>query len=406
MSGMEKPDHRTIGKKLDLFAFSPLVGSGLPLFTPRGTIIREELSDFISELQEKRGYQRVTIPHIAKSDLYKTSGHWEKFREDMFHVRGKRNAEFALKPMNCPHHAEIYAARKRSYRELPIRFAEMSTVYRDEQQGELQGLSRVRSITIDDGHVFCSPEQMPEEMMAIMDMVDEFYKTLNMQLTFRLSLRDPKQPEKYLGTDEIWETSENALRDVLNKKGVAFTEELGEAAFYGPKIDFTAKDSLGRTWQLATLQLDFNIPKRFTLTYTDEDGNAQTPVMIHRAITGSLERFIAILIEHFAGALPLWLSPVQVRVVSVSESANKYADEIKTLLHKEHIRTEVDVRDLTVGKKIREGEEERIPVLAVVGERESKQHTLAVRLHGGKDEGAKPVDEVIASLTKAIQERE
>jgi threonyl-tRNA synthetase len=227
-----------------------------------------------------------------------------------------------------------------------------------------------------------------------------------MQLSFRLSLRDPKQPDKYLGTDEIWETSENALRDVLNNKGVAFTEELGEAAFYGPKIDFTAKDSLGRTWQLATLQLDFNIPKRFTLTYTDEDGNTQTPVMIHRAITGSLERFIAILIEHFAGALPLWLSPTQVRIVSVSEGANTYAKEIEALLRNEQIRAEVDVRDLTVGKKIREGEEEKIPVLTVVGERESQQRTLAVRFHGGKDGGAKPIDEVVAFLKNAVHKRE
>ncbi|MBU1029326.1 threonine--tRNA ligase, partial [Patescibacteria group bacterium] len=317
----EKRDHRKLGQELDLFVFSPLVGSGLPLFTERGVILREKLEEFVTSLQEPFGYRRVRIPHIAKSDLYKTSGHWDKFEDDLFHVRSKKtDDEFVLKPMNCPHHTQIFASQPRSYRDLPIRMAEVTMVYRDENTGQLQGLSRVRSITQDDAHVFCAMEQVKSEVKVVQKVISKFYKTFAMPLRVRLSVRDPKKPEAYLGGDEVWQKAEDILRQALKSEGIKDYEiGVGEAAFYGPKLDFIAKDAIGREWQLATCQLDFNLPERFQLEYMGEDGVKHRPVMIHRAVLGSKERFIGILIEHYAGAFPTWLAPVQVQVIPVSK---------------------------------------------------------------------------------------
>ena len=317
----ERRDHRKLGAELDLFAFSPLVGPGLPLFTPRGTLLRKLLEEFVTSLQSRYGYERVWIPHITKSELYETSGHWEKFKEDLFHVSSlKSEGQYVLKPMNCPHHTQIYASRPRSYRDLPIRFAEVTTCYRDENTGQLQGLTRVRSLTQDDAHIFCTLDQAKEEMRAIYNVVKQFYAVFEMPLRVRFSVRDPKRPDKYLGGDEIWRRAEGALQDLLKEERLDYELGAGEAAFYGPKLDFIVKDAIGREWQLATLQLDFNMPERFNLVYTDSDGQEKRPVMIHRAILGSIERFLGILIEHYAGVFQLWLSPVQVAMIPVGEA--------------------------------------------------------------------------------------
>jgi threonyl-tRNA synthetase len=306
----KKRDHRKLGIELGLFAFSPLVGPGLPLFTPKGTLLRRNLESFVWSLTEPHGYERVWIPHLAKADLYKTSGHYDKFSDDIFSVRSKKiDDEFILKPMNCPHHAQLFAAWPKSYRDLPVRFSETTTVYRDENTGQLAGLSRVRSITQDDAHVFARPEQVKEEVLKIYDVITRFYQAFNMPLSIRLSVRDPEHKENYLGSDALWEQSENTLKEILAELGREYTIGEGEAAFYGPKLDFIAHDALGRPWQLATAQLDFNQPARFGLEYTDQDGSKKQPVMIHRAILGSVERFLGIIIEHFAGAFPAWLSP-------------------------------------------------------------------------------------------------
>jgi threonyl-tRNA synthetase len=401
----KKRDHRKIGKELDLFTFSKLAGSGLPLFTPKGTIMLEELRRFVEELHTKQGYSRVTIPHLARPDLYKTSGHWDKFKDDLFHIKGKHKEEFVMKPMNCPHHTQIYASKLRSYRDLPIRYAESTTVYRDEQAGELQGLTRVRSITQDDGHVFCRADQVEEEINRILTMVEQFYQALSLKLSFRLSLSDPDLPEKYLGTREIWEKAEEALRKVLRDKKIEFSEVPGEAAFYGPKIDFTALDSIGREWQLATIQLDFNMPERFGLVYTDEEGNPQTPIMIHRAIMGSYERFLGVIIEHYAGAFPLWLAPVQVAVLPIADDQLKYAEEVTSKLREMGLRIEMDSRGESIGKKIREAQNMKIPVMLVIGKREVEAGTVSVRSREHGDEGAKVVAEVASELAKKVKDR-
>ncbi len=398
-------DHRKLGKQLDLFTFSPLVGSGLPLFTPRGTIVREELQKFLYELQDAQGYQRVTIPHLATAELYKTSGHWEKFQEALFHVEGASKTAFALKPMNCPHHTQIYASSPRSYKDLPVRYSEVTTVYRDEQAGELQGLTRVRSITQDDGHVFCRPDQIAEEIDRIMAIIDQFYAAFNLSIDFRLSLREPANPQAYLGEEEIWQTAEDALRSVLQARKMNFTEEPGEATFYGPKIDFVVRDSLGRSWQLATIQLDFNMPGRFGLTYTDQDGSKKTPVMIHRAISGSLERFMALILEHFAGNLPLWLAPTQVLILPISEEQMPYCQEAAAQLKQAGMRVEIDETSASIGKKIRNAELNKVPVMLIVGKKEVEGKTASLRTHAAGDQGAKPVDEIIKSLTEKIQHR-
>lgn len=401
----QKRDHRKLGKALDLFAFSPLIGPGLPLFTPRGTIIRQELENFLQSLQEPLGYQRVVIPHITKAELYKTSGHWEKFQDNLFHVKGAGSDQFVMKPMNCPHHTQLYASRPRSYRELPLRFSEVTAVYRDEQAGELAGLTRVRAITQDDAHVFAREDQIEEEATRALNIIDGFYQAFDFNLKPRLSLRDPNQAEKYLGGDAMWERAEATLRTILQRRGAAFTEITGEAAFYGPKIDYMGYDSLGRQWQLATVQLDFNQPIRFDLTYTDETGQAKTPVMIHRAILGSFERFMAILIEHYAGNFPLWLSPTQVAVLPIGEEQAAYAAIIAEQLRAQNIRAEVDESSVSIGKKIREGQVKKVPYLLIVGKKEAAEQAVAVRSREKGDEGMASVNDVQDRLLKEIQDK-
>lgn len=395
-------DHRKLGRELDLFTFSPLVGPGLPLFTPRGTTIRHELEKFLQALQEPLGYQRVTIPHLTKADLYKTSGHWEKFQNDLFQVKGHGDDVFVMKPMNCPHHTQIFAATPRSYRDLPLRYAEVTAVYRDEQAGELQGLTRVRAITQDDAHIFCRPDQIKAEVEMVHTIIEQFYQAFSFTLSYRLSLRDPAEPQRYLGSAEIWNEAESILRESLREHGITdIAEAVGEAAFYGPKIDFIAEDSLGRRWQLATIQLDFNMPQRFGLTYTDEQGQSQTPVMIHRAILGSFERFLAILLEHYAGALPLWLSPTQVAILPISDDQLPYAEQIAVELKKNAIRVEIDNRSVSIGKKIREGQLKKVPYLLIVGKKEVADNNVAVRSRQG-DEGVRSLTDVVTQLSAEI----
>lgn len=404
----KKRDHRKLGKQLDLFTFSPLVGSGLPLFTPRGTFIRRALEVFVQELQEPRGYQPVWIPHVTKAELYKTSGHWEKFYDHLFQVKGDGETEFVIKPMNCPHHTQIYAARSRSYRDLPLRFSEVTTVYRDEQPGELLGLTRVRSITQDDAHVFCTPDQIRQEIETALSIIKEFYSKFSFGYTWRLSLKDSRRTSEYLGSADIWERAQSILRDGLVRLGVPdFSEAEGEAAFYGPKIDLMARDSLGRDWQLATIQLDFNMPRRFGLTYVDADGQEKTPVMIHRAITGSLERFMAILLEHYAGALPLWLSPTHIAVLPISHEQQSYGHQVAHELRKEDhdIRVTVDDRSESIGKKIREAQLMKVPVMAIVGKQEVAQHTVSKRTREGGNEGTVTVVDLQKHVLAQIAQR-
>ncbi|MBI4119172.1 MAG: threonine--tRNA ligase [Parcubacteria group bacterium] len=402
---MEKPDHKKLGQELDLFCFSDLVGSGLPLWTPKGTIIRNLLDDFVWELRKKYGYQQVDIPHLTKKDLYEKSGHWEKFKNELFQIKTREGHMLALKPMNCPHHIEIFRRRPVSWRELPQRYTSTTKMYRDEQTGELNGLARVRAITIDDAHVFCRREQIKKEFSTVWDIIDIFYKTIGFKLAVRLSFHDPKQKEKYLGTSEMWQFAENQLREIAQEKKVAAEEVLGEAAFYGPKIDFTAKDSLGREWQVATIQLDINMPERFDLTCTNEKGEKERLVMVHSAILGSIERSLAVLLEHFNGALPLWLAPVQVAVLPVSDKSNGYAQKVAGELVAENIRTEVYDRNETIGKKIREAETQKIPYLAVVGEKEEKNETVALRQRGKGDLGEIKTVDFIKKLQKEVLDK-
>ena len=400
-----KRDHRKLGQQLDLFTFSPLVGPGLPLFTPRGTVIRDELESWLQSLQVPLGFERVTIPHITKADLYRTSGHWEKFQEHRFTVKGKGDETFVIKPMNCPHHTQIYASQPRSYRDLPLRYSEVTMVYRDEQAGELLGLIRVRSITQDDAHIFCRPDQIKDEVRIVMDIVQSFYKVFDFEMVVHLSIRGSGDVDKYLGDDQIWQEAETQLREALEAVGVSCVVDEGAAAFYGPKIDFVAKDSLKREWQLATIQLDFNMPGRFDLSYIDANGKSQTPVMIHRAILGSVERFMAILLEHYAGALPLWLSPTQVAVLPISDQQLDYATGIAEQVRSAGIRVELNERGESIGKKIREAETMKVPVMLIVGKKEVEANTVAVRSRVQGDEGGQSIDKVISKLTTTIAER-
>ena len=400
-----KRDHRKLGQQLDLFTFSPLVGPGLPLFTPRGTVIRDELESWLQSLQVPLGFERVTIPHITKAALYHTSGHWEKFQEHLFTVKGKGDETFVIKPMNCPHHTQIYASQPRSYRDLPLRYSEVTMVYRDEQAGELLGLIRVRSITQDDAHIFCRPDQIKDEVRIVMDIVQSFYKVFDFEMVVHLSIRGSGDVDKYLGDDQIWQEAETQLREVLEAVGVSCVVDEGAAAFYGPKIDFVAKDSLKREWQLATIQLDFNMPGRFDLSYIDASGKSQTPVMIHRAILGSVERFMAILLEHYAGALPLWLSPTQVAVLPISDQQLDYATGIAEQVRSAGIRVELNERGESIGKKIREAETMKVPVMLIVGKKEVEANTVAVRSRVQGDEGGQSIDKVISKLTTTIAER-
>jgi len=406
MEEAEKRDHRKLGSELDLFTFSPLVGSGLPLFTPRGVLMRQGLVDFVWELMKPYGYERVWIPHLAKSDLYKTSGHWDKFEDDLFHVSSKKTDEqFVLKPMNCPHHTQIFASKPRSYRDMPLRYSEVTTVYRDENTGQLQGLSRVRSITQDDAHVFCRPDQVHDEAMAMYKIIEGFYAAFNMPLRVRLSVRDPEHPEKYLGGDELWNAAEATLSNLMKEVGREVEIGKGEAAFYGPKLDFIAKDAIGREWQLATIQLDFNQPERFGLEYVNAEGEKVRPVMVHRAILGSVERFLGILIEHYAGAFPLWLSPVQVMILPVADRHNDFAYALKKELEAEGLRVEVDGSAETVGKKIRAAEKGKNPVMLVVGDKEASGEALTMRRRGEADQKTIAKAELITSLKDEIASR-
>ena len=382
----KRRDHRKLGVELDLFTFSPLVGPGLPLFTPRGTLLREGLTNFVWALMKPYGYQKVNIPHMAKADLYKTSGHWDKFADDIFHVSSKKTDEiFVLKPMNCPHHTQIYASRTRSYRDLPLRFSEVTTVYRDENTGQLQGLSRVRSITQDDAHVFCRMDQVKDEVRAIYDIITKFYKAFNMPLKIRLSTNDPAKPEAYLGGPEVWDKAVGTLKDLLVELGQDYFVGVGEAAFYGPKLDFIATDAIGREWQLATAQLDFNLPERFELEYTDADNAKKRPVMVHRAILGSVERFIGIMIEHFAGAFPMWLAPEQVRLATVAGEYAPYAKELEQKLIEAGIRVHLDDSSEKLGKKIRDAAMAKVPWTIVLGEKEVAGGDFQVKIFGSEN---------------------
>ena len=395
-------DHKKLGKELDLFTFSDLVGSGLPLWTPKGTIVRQELDKFVWELRSKYGYERVTIPHITKRELYEKSGHWDKFSDDLFRITAREEREYALKPMNCPHHTQIFARHPHSYREMPQRYAETTMVYRDEQSGELNGLTRVLSITQDDSHVFCRTTQIKEEFLKIWDIIDTFYKQFGFtDLKVRLSFHDPKAPEKYIGTPETWKNAENALRQIAQERGADSFEASGEAALYGPKLDFLATDSIGRQHQVATIQLDLNLPERFDLSCVNEKGEHERVVMIHSAIMGSIERFTAVLLEHLAGVLPLWLSPVQARVLPVSEKHNAYADEVFAALRTASIRADVDYANESLGKKIRNAKTEKIFYLLVVGDKEVEAKTISVE---SRDAGKLDITSVTDFITKANEE--
>ncbi len=402
----KKRDHRKIGKELDLFVFSELVGSGLPMFTPRGTTIRRELESYIGTLREEQGFQKVWIPHIAKTDLYKTSGHWDKFEDDLFHVKSKKTESgFVLKPMNCPHHAQIFAANKRSYREMPIRYAETTTIYRDENTGQLQGLTRVRSITQDDSHVFCRVDQIQTEFDIAYGLITELYQTIGMELKVRLSTHDPKQPEKYLGSPETWSRMENELQAMLQDKKREYEVGAGEAAFYGPKLDFMGVDSLGREWQLATIQVDFNQPERFQLAFTNEKNEDERPVMIHVAVMGSTERFMGVLIEHYAGNFPVWLAPTQVVLLPVSDKFNEAAEKIAANWKKLGIRAEVDSAAETLGNKIRKSTALKVPYQIAFGQKETDGADLQIRVRGQEQQVMISAEKFQSALQKIISER-
>ncbi|MDP3769773.1 MAG: threonine--tRNA ligase [Candidatus Sungbacteria bacterium] len=394
----KRRDHKKLGVELDLFTFSDLVGPGLPLWTPKGTIVRNILDSYVWKLRRERGYEQVDIPHITKKDLYEKSGHWEKFQDALFKITTREGHVFAMKPMNCPHHTQIYNRRQFSYRELPQRYASTTKVYRDEQTGELSGLSRVRAITQDDAHVFCRRSQVKEEMLKIWDIIKEFYGKAGFELMVRLSLHDPKQPKNYLGKPEVWKEAEGELRSMIKEKGVTAIEAIGEAAFYGPKIDFIAKDSLGREWQVATIQLDMNLPERFDLACINEKSERERIVMIHAAIMGSIERYLSILIEHYAGAFPFWLAPIQVAVLTVTDVAREYAAGVRDDLIVQGMRVVLDDRNETIGKKIRENEMQKVPYLLIIGGREAESKMVAVRERGKGDQGAMSIDAFVARI--------
>lgn len=391
-------DHRKLGKELDLFTFSELVGGGLPLFTPKGTAIRNAIIDKVYEIQGEYDTQEVCIPHITKPDLYKTSGHWEKFKDELFHVHGREN-EFVMKPMNCPHHTQIFASKPRSYKELPLRYVESTMVYRDEQSGELLGLGRVRSITQDDGHTFCTPEQIDQEVKILISIIKKFYTLLGLMKdgNYRVSLsfRDPKEPQKYLGDESVWETAQSALTKIAQEENLPYEIFEGEAAFYGPKIDFMFKDAIGRERQLGTIQLDFNMPNRFGLEYTDRDGIKKTPVMIHRAIAGSLERFLSIAIEHFAGNFPFWLAPIQVALIPIKEQHEEVAKDIQKKLKAMHIRVDYMNSNDNFGKRIKKAKEERVPYFIIIGDKDIEAGKVTLESRDEGQLGQKSVEEVI-----------
>ena len=399
-------DHKILGKKLDLFTFSPLVGAGLPLWTPKGTLLRNLLDDFVWQLRRKKGYQKVAIPHITKKDLYETSGHWQKFADDLFKIKTREDHLFAMKPMNCPHHTQIYAHLPRSYRELPQRYCETTMVYRDEQSGELSGLSRVRCITQDDAHVFCRESQVESEALAIWEIIETFYAATGFpQLEIRLSLHDPDNFQNYLGTKESWIQAEDQLRRIINAKKAQFTQLVGEAAFYGPKIDFIAHDSLGRQWQVATIQVDRNMPERFDLNCINENGNKERVVMLHAAIMGSIERFLSILIEHTAGAFPVWLAPVQVAIIPITDKQQTYAEQLIKKLQIKNIRTSLMAESESMQNKIRKAAEQKIPYMLIVGQREVEANQVSVRKRGDKKQEILSVEDFITKIEQEIRDK-
>ena len=405
MEEAKKRDHRKIGKEMELFAFSSAVGQGLPLWLPKGTMLRDRLEAFLRKIQKRFGYQQVITPHIGNKILYVTSGHYAKYGKDSFQPihTPEEGEEFLLKPMNCPHHCEIYKTAPRSYKELPLRFAEFGTVYRYEQSGELHGLTRVRGFTQDDAHIFCRPDQLKDEFLKVMDIIFIIFKALNFEnFEAQISLRDPNNKDKYIGSDENWEKAERAIVEACQEKGLEARVELGEAAFYGPKLDFMVKDAIGRRWQLGTIQVDYNLPERFGLEYTGSDNQKHRPVMIHRAPFGSMERFVAVLIEHTAGKFPLWLTPEQVVILPISEKFNDYAWEVSRQLEMQDIRTTVDDRNEKIGRKIRDNELKRIPYLLIVGEKEAANGEISVRKQGEGDKGSMKITTFAEILTEEV----
>jgi len=401
----KKRDHRKIGKELELFTFSQRVGMGLPLWLPKGAQLRERLENFLKKVQKQYGYEPVITPHIGQKELYVTSGHYAKYGKDSFQPiqTPTDDEEFLLKPMNCPHHCEIYKAKPHSYKDLPVRYAEFGTVYRYEQHGELHGLTRVRGFTQDDAHIFCTPDQLGEEFMKVIDIVLYIFKTLDFKnFITQVSLRDPNAPEKYIGSQENWDKAEKAIQDAVNVKGLDAIVEYGEAAFYGPKLDFIVKDALGRKWQLGTIQVDYNLPERFELEYIGSDNLKHRPVMIHRAPFGSMERFVAVLIEHTAGKFPLWLTPEQAVIIPVSDKYLDYAKNVLNILNNSDIRTIIDERSEKVGRKIRDNELKKIPYLLIIGEQEVNEQTISVRKQGGEDIGKLTIDQFSDLINKEI----
>ncbi|MEN8825004.1 MAG: threonine--tRNA ligase [Wenyingzhuangia sp.] len=399
-------DHRKLGKELELFTFSQKVGQGLPLWLPKGAALRSRLEDFLKKAQKKAGYEMVMTPHIGQKELYVTSGHYEKYGEDSFQPikTPKMDEEFLLKPMNCPHHCEVYNYKPWSYKELPKRYAEFGTVYRYEQSGELHGMTRVRCFTQDDAHIFCTPDQLDQEFKEVIDLVLYVFGSLGFEdFTAQVSLRDPENPTKYIGSDENWNKAENAIINAAREKGLNYVVETGEAAFYGPKLDFMVKDALGRSWQLGTIQVDYNLPERFDLTYKGSDNAQHRPIMIHRAPFGSMERFIAVLLEHTGGNFPLWLMPEQVIILPISEKYQKYAEKVSELLENSEIRTLIDDRNEKTGRKIRDAEVSKIPYMIIVGEKEEGEESVSVRKHGEGDLGTYSVDNFIKHVANEIE---
>jgi len=402
----KKRDHRKLGAELELFMFSDLVGAGLPIWLPKGAALRNRLEDFLKSEQIKRGYQQVITPHIGKKELYMTSGHWAKYGADSFQpiLTPKEDEVFLLKPMNCPHHCEIYGHKPRSYKELPLRFAEFGTVYRYEQSGELHGLTRVRGFTQDDAHIFCMPEQLKDEFLNVLDLTMYVIRKLGFDnFTAQISLRDPENKDKYIGSDEVWDKAENAIIEATREAGLETVTELGEAAFYGPKLDFMIKDALGRRWQLGTIQVDYNLPERFNLEFIGADNTTHRPVMIHRAPFGSMERFIGVLTEHTAGKFPLWLAPEQYAILPISERFVDYCKDIQLRLAASDIRGIIDERNETIGRKIRDTEMKKIPFMLIVGEKEAEEGTVSVRKQGEGDQGAMKVEEFISYFKKDLE---
>jgi len=402
----KKRDHRKLGKDLELFAFSQNVGPGLPLWLPRGAMIREQLEAFLKKVQKRYGYQQVMTPHIGNKSLYITSGHYDKYGKDSFQPIGSpvEGEEFMLKPMNCPHHCEIYSVTPRSYKDLPLRFAEFGTVYRYEQSGELHGLTRVRGFTQDDAHIFCTPDQLKEEFIKVIEIVMIIFETLSFKdFTTQISLRDPLDTKKYIGSDENWEKAERAIIEACEMKGIDAVQVIGEAAFYGPKLDFMVKDAIGRKWQLGTIQVDYNLPERFGLEYIGADNQKHRPVMIHRAPFGSMERFVAVLLEHTGGNLPLWLAPDQIIILPISEKFHTFANDIFKTLDEHDLRVSIDSRSEKIGKKIRDAEMAKIPYMIIIGEKEMNENLVSVRRHGQGDLGSMPVEQFVKTVSDAVE---